>query len=176
MTKQQILNNGILRLRAVEVTDVDTMMAWENDSSQWDTTSTCAPFSRKQLWDYATNYDGDIFKNGSIRFIVTENSSDISVGAIDIYDFNRFHNRAYIGIYITPQFRQKGYAVMAISIAVNYACDFLGLEQIAAEVAADNISSIKMLTRCGFKKCGEMERWFRRGKSYYDAILMQHIH
>lgn len=174
MTKQ-ILSNGIITLRAVEVTDVDTMMAWENDSSQWDTSNTTAPFSRKQLWDYAVNYDGDIAKNGSARFIITEVESGASAGAVDIYDFNQFHHRAHVGIYIAKQFRQKGYATMAMEIVTTYICDFFGMKQIIAEVAIDNENSIKMLEKCRFTKCGVLKSWFRRGKGYIDAVLMQYI-
>lgn len=171
----QILSDGTITLRAIEVTDVDTIMAWENDSSQWNSTSTIAPFSRKQLWDYAVNYDGDIFQSGNIRFMVIESKSGESIGTVDIFDFDKFHNRASIGMYIAPQFRGNGYSELAVNIAVGYCCDFLGMKQIVAEVASDNLSSIKMLTHCGFAKCGEMKCWFRRGKRYVDATLMQHL-
>ncbi len=171
----QILSDSKLTLRAVEVTDVDTMMAWENDSSQWDTSSTIAPFSRKQLWDYAVTYDGDIYASGSLRFIIVENESGNSAGTVDIYNFDKFHNRAYIGMYIAPEFRGKGYSEMAMKMAVKYCCEFLGMKQIAAEVATDNTSSISMLTSCGFNKCGEMKCWLRRGKKYVDAALMQYL-
>ena len=87
------LQDDILTLRAIEVTDVDTVMAWENDSSQWDSCNTSAPFSRKQLWDYAVNYNNDIYATGAIRLMVVERSTNKLVGSIDIYDFNRHHNR-----------------------------------------------------------------------------------
>ena len=35
-----VLTDELLKLRAIEVTDVDAMMAWENDSSQWDSCNT----------------------------------------------------------------------------------------------------------------------------------------
>lgn len=172
----QILSDSKLTLRAVEVTDVDTMMAWENDSSQWDTSSTIAPFSRKQLWDYAVTYDGDIYASGNLRFIIVENESGKSAGSVDIYNFDKFHNRAYIGMYIAPEFRGMGYSEAAMKMAVNYCCEFLGMKQIVAEVAMDNASSIRMLTSCGFTKCGEMKCWLRRGKKYVDAALMQYLY
>ena len=171
---KQILSDGTLSLRAVEVTDVDTLMTWENDSAQWDTSNTAAPYNRKQLWDYAVNYTGDITA-GSLRLIITETKSQASVGTVDIYDYNILHNRAFIGMYIAPEHRNKGYGKRAVEIGLNYACNYLGLKQVVAEVAAGNTASIATLTACGFVKCGQMRNWFRRGRDYADALLMQYI-
>lgn len=166
------LQDDILTLRAVEVTDVDAMMQWENDSSQWESCNTSAPFSRKQLWDYAVNYSNDIYSNGAIRLVVVLRATGALIGCVDIYDFNRFHNRAAVGLYIDSGYRGKGYGIRSMRIAVHYACEFLGMHQVVAEVACVNLASIRMLTACGFEVCGTMKGWFRRNASYTDAKLM----
>lgn len=171
-----VLTDELLKLRAIEVTDVDAMMAWENDSSQWDSCNTSAPYSHKQLWDYATNYDNDIFQSGNIRLIVVERKSGDRIGCVDIYDFNRFHNRAFVGLYIDSAYRGKGYGIRAMRIAVNYACGFLGMRQVTAEIAADNTVSMLMLSAVGFVERGRMKDWFRRGNQYIDGIIMQYLH
>ncbi|MGN1246328.1 MAG: GNAT family N-acetyltransferase [Muribaculaceae bacterium] len=170
-----ILSDNILMLRAIEVTDVDTLMAWENDSSQWDSCNTSAPFSRKQLWDYAVNYNNDIYATGAIRLMVEECNTGNLVGSIDIYDFNRHHNRASVGLYIDAHHRGKGYGVCAMRLALQYACSFLGMHQVVAEVATDNTASLHMLKACGFTECGTLRDWFRHGSHFSDGILMQYI-
>lgn len=171
----QPLSDDILQLRAVEVTDVDTLMAWENDSSQWDSCNTSAPFSRKQLWDYAVNYNNDIFATGAIRLVVVERASGCTVGCLDIFDFNRIHRRAAVGLYIDSPHRCKGYGIRAMSIAVSYACHFLGMHQLVAEVDSQNVASIRMLHACGFTECGNLRHWFRHGPQFSDGLLMQYI-
>ena len=54
MIQEEILSDGTLTLRAVELSDVDILYRWENDTTQWITNNAFAPYSRKQLWDYAT--------------------------------------------------------------------------------------------------------------------------
>lgn len=175
MMMKQPLNDELLTLRAIEVTDVDTVWAWENDSSQWDSCNTSAPFSRKQLWDYAVNYNNDIYATGAIRLMVVERSTDKLVGSIDIYDFNRHHNRASVGLYIDAAHRGKGYGIRAMRLAIDYACNFLGMHQVVAEVADDNIASIRMLQACGFTESGTLRDWFRHGSHFSDGKLMQYI-
>ena len=167
-----ILSDGVVTLRAVEVTDVAALMMWENDSSQWDTSCPAAPFSHRQMWEYASSYDGDIAASGGIRLMVTLQATGQSVGTIDLYDYNAMHRRASIGVFIAPGLRRKGYARRAVAIAVGYA-RHIGLNQLTAEVAADNEASAKLMASCGFEARGTLKEWFRRGKSYADALIMQ---
>ncbi len=51
----QLLNDGVVALRAIEPTDLDVLTSWENDTSLWELGCTLAPYSRKRLWDYIEN-------------------------------------------------------------------------------------------------------------------------
>ena len=42
----EFLHNDTIYLRAVELSDVDTLYRWENDSTQWATANTHVPYSR----------------------------------------------------------------------------------------------------------------------------------
>ena len=58
-----MLSNGTIRLRALEVDDLDMLYLWENDTSSWRDGTNIAPFSRRMLAEYIDTYDGDIFKS-----------------------------------------------------------------------------------------------------------------
>lgn len=174
MTQKEILSDGIVTLRAVELSDVDTLYRWENDTTQWVTNNAFAPYSRKQLWDYANNYDGDIFKSRNIRFMIATNDNE-STGTVDLYDFDPANNRAFAGIYISKNERGHGYATRAMNILLNYAKTCIGMKQIAAITDAANDGSTNMLEKCGFSCCGTLKSWFRQGSQYRDALLYQHI-
>ena len=92
------IHDDILMLRALEPTDLDVLYQWENDAELWHTSATITPFSRKQLWDYIENYDGDIFRTRQLRFIIVEISTNQPIGTIDLYDFDPVNSRANVGI------------------------------------------------------------------------------
>ena len=78
------LQNETIYLRAVELSDVDTLYRWENDTTQWATANTHAPLSRTQLWNYANDYDGDIYARRNIRFMICLNETNTAIGTVDI--------------------------------------------------------------------------------------------
>ena len=165
----EFLQNDTLILRAVELSDVDTLYRWENDTSQWATTNTHAPYSRQQLWNYANDYDGNIYAQGSIRFIVCLRENGNAIGTIDIYDFDPANMHATIGVYTSTAHRGKGYGVQPLQSATNYALQYLEMKQLIAIVAADNHASQAMLAKAGYSRCGTLPHWLRTGDAQIYA-------
>lgn len=165
----EFLQNDTLLLRAVELSDVDTLYRWENDTSQWATANTHAPYSRQQLWNYANDYDGNIYAHGSIRFIVCQKADGKAIGTIDIYDFDPANMHATIGVYISTAHRGKGYGVQALQIATFYAQQCIGMKQLIAIAAADNAASQAMLVKAGYNHCGTLPHWLRSGNAHIYA-------
>ena len=167
------LQNDTILLRAVELSDVDTLYRWENDTAQWATANTHAPLSRTQLWNYANDYDGDIYAHRNIRFIICLRDNGKSIGTIDIYDFDPANNHATIGVYISANERGKGYGVQALRLATQYAYRCIGIKQMIAIATADNVASQAMLAAAGYTHCGTLRSWFRQDDSYVDAKVYQ---
>ena len=114
--KQHLLSDEMLTLRAPEMSDLDMLFLWENDSSLWHVGNAIAPYSRKQLWEYIETYVADIFATRQLRFIIQENNNEKPIGTIDLFDFDPINRHASLGIYIQEDYRQKGYAKRAIEI------------------------------------------------------------
>ena len=168
------LHNDTISLRSVELSDVDTLYRWENDTSQWATANTHAPYSRTQLWNYANNYDGDIYAHHSLRLMVCLQDTGTPIGTIDIYDFDPANNHATIGVYISSHHRGKGYGVQALALATDYARRSIGIEQMIAVTAADNIVAQAMLQAAGYRHCGTLHRRLRQGDTYGDAYIYEY--
>ena len=83
-----------LILRPLEAYDADFLYEWENDSSLWMYSDTIAPLSKTLLYDYASNYDTDIFKARQLRLIITmkDDPQRLPIGMIDIFDLDARHN------------------------------------------------------------------------------------
>lgn len=171
-----MLSDGKIKLRAMEPDDLDVLYRWENDTSLWDVGCAIAPFSRKQLWDYIETYDGDIFKMRQLRFMIEEIESHAAIGTIDLYDFDPVNNRAYVGILIDSDFSNQGYGARALHLIADYARKKIGMHQLVAIVPEDNIHSLKLFEKCGYKSTARLESWLRvSGGGYKSAIVFQHI-
>lgn len=176
MTKHpesSLLSNGHVTLRALEPSDVDQILEWENDTRAWTTTSTAAPYSRRIIEEYVITYDTDIYASRQLRLMIDVDGT--TVGAIDLYEFDPISRRAGLGIVIDPAFRGKGLGAETISILARYASNRLGLHQIWAIVSEKNESSRQMLETAGFKISGRIKSWIRIGSSYEDAYFFQLI-
>lgn len=168
------LNNDILKLRALEPTDLDLLFKWENDSSIWEVGNTIAPYSRKQIWDYIENYDADIFSARQLRLMIVDCESQAVVGMVDLFDFDPLNRRAFIGLLIDNSYRGKGYAYNAVKLVEKY-CASLGMYQLAAIISVDNHSCTTLFDKLGWTVSGRLEDWILRGASISDAYFYQKI-
>ena len=169
------LSDDIITLRAVEPADLDLFYKWENDTALWDMAPTIAPFSRELLRAYIESYVADIYADKQLRLMVTLTASGITIGTVDITDFDPINRRAAIGILIDDAYRGHGYGLRAVNLACSYCEQRVGMHQLWASVAADNEPSLRLFTSAGFRRYGRLRSWIRRGRTYADAYTMQKL-
>lgn len=167
------IHDNILMLRALEPTDLDVLYRWENDEELWHTSATITPFSRKQLWDYIENYDGDIFRTHQLRLMIVEVATYKVVGTLDLFDFDPINSRASVGILIDKEFQGQGYGKMALNLIEDYCKKHISLNQLVATVSVDNERSLALFRSLEYSEVGVMKWWLKRGNQYCDAILFQ---
>ena len=98
-----------LLLRAPEPADIDILFGWENDMRIWHLGNTLAPYSRFAIEQFVLNTDNDIFATKQLRLMIDWHTSEtglITIGSIDLFDFDPFHKRAGIGILIDEPYRE----------------------------------------------------------------------
>lgn len=167
------IHNEILMLRALEPTDLDDLYRWENDADLWHTSATIAPFSRKQLWDYIENYDGDIYHTHQLRLMIEEIVTKRVIGTLDLFDFDPMNSRASVGILIDKEFQGRGYGVISMQLLETYCREYISLNQLVATVSVDNEQSLALFRSLEYVEIGVMKWWLKRGHQYCDAILFQ---
>jgi diamine N-acetyltransferase len=166
--------NESVRLRALEPSDLELLYLWENDPEVWRVSGTMAPVSLERIARFVEEQNYDIYASRQMRLIVEVEG--VAVGTVDIFDFDPHNRRFGIGILIYAMGeRRKGYARAAIEAVVRYGREVLGVKQIWASVAEDNIASIALFERCGFECCGLRKAWLRRGDDYVNEIEYQLI-
>jgi diamine N-acetyltransferase len=164
-----------IKLRALEKEDLNFLYQIENNESFWQVSHTQTPFSKYMLKLYLENAHLDIYQAKQLRLIIEENSTNLQVGMIDLFDFNPKHKRAGIGILIHPDFQEKGYAFEALSLLINYTFTHLDLHQLYANITDDNNKSISLFEKNNFVKTGIKKDWIFTNNNYKSEILYQLI-
>jgi len=169
------LENNSIKLRAIELSDIEILYKLENDSSLWKVSNTLAPFSKYILQKYIENSSRDIFDLKELRLVIdlVGNNSAKAIGLIDIFDFDPFHKRAGLGIIIDSEFRNNNYASIALELVINYSFKYLNLNQLYCNISEDNLPSIKLFQKLGFEITGIKKNWLCYNNQYKNELFLQ---
>lgn len=167
-------------LRALEPKDVDLMMIFENDTEVWPVSGTLSPYSKYTLEQYYKNSTQDIYTSRQLRLaieLITEVSSPgITIGFIDLFDFDPQQRRAGIGILIgDKEHRRLGYALESVSLMVKHCFDTINLHQVYCHIENANEASLRLFARAGFRTCGVLREWIAYNGIWHDVTMMQII-
>lgn len=172
---KKIISNDIVTLRSLEVTDLDVLYKWENDSWLWTVSNIISPSPKSYLWQYLQNYDSDIYTTRQLRLMITLTESGEPVGTVDLTNFDPFNNHAEFGIMIDQAHEGKGLGDAALKLTIGYVRDYLGLFQIYAMVPVNNSVCISLLKKHGFATSGLLKKWINHGTQVHDVEMMQLI-
>lgn len=170
-----VLKKDSIKIRALEPTDLDFLYAIENDGDYWEVSSTQTPFSKYILKKYLANAHQDIYEAKQLRLVIEDNSTNKTLGLVDLFDFSPQHQRAGIGILITKENQNKGYAFLALQIFIEYAFTKLNLHQIYANIPANNLQSLSLFKKLKFLKIGVQKDWVLSDDKFKDVHLYQLI-
>jgi diamine N-acetyltransferase len=165
-----------IELRALEPEDLELLYKWENIDSYWAISNTITPFSKYTLKRYIENSHRSIFETGQVRLMIDHTGDRLTIGTIDVFEFDPFHKRAGIGILIANEtYRKKGYASMSLTCLINYCFVTLKLHQLFCNILANNQVSIDLFIKHGFVQTGIKKDWILTDQGYMDVILFQLI-
>lgn len=167
-----------VKLRAVELSDVELLYSWENNlEMQLFGGNPTAPFSKFQLTHFIESNRGDLYTDLQMRLMLELVSDKLVevVGIVDVFDFEPYHSRAGVGIIIHKSYREQGLAKKALSLITDYLFKIWGVHQIWAIVATNNLASIALFESCNYDKIGIKRDWLKVGTSFHDVVEFQKI-
>lgn len=171
----EYLKNDKISIRAIEPEDIELLFEWENNREIWELSNTLTPFSKYVLALYIKNSDKDIYTNKQLRLMI-DSSSGVTVGAIDLFDFDPMNLRAGVGILINRKAdRSKGYASGAMELLIKYCFGKLGLHQLYANIIDGNDTSLMLFQKFGFEITGTKKGWVKSKKDWVDVHFLQLI-
>lgn len=161
-------------LRAPEPEDLELLYEWENNDAYWALSNTITPFSRYTLKRYLENSHKSIYETGQLRLMIDLIKDKITIGTIDLFDFDPFHKRAGVGILIENEsFRRKGYALMSLTCLIKYCFNTLQLHQLYCNILVNNPGSIELFKKMGFVQTGIKKEWILTEAGYIDVLMFQ---
>ena len=170
-----ILTGELVKLRAVEKSDLDLLYSWENDTDIWKVSNNVLPFSKDSINHFIEN-ERDIYLDKQLRLIIVSLSGNKAVGCIDIFDYDMRNQRAGLGILIAnSDDRRNGFAADALEVVIRYSFSTLLLHQLYCHIPSDNHSSIKLFERHGFACTGKQADWVRTEDGWIDNFIYQLI-
>ena len=161
----------MLRLRKIEPTDLPFLYQWENDAASWADGANHNPLSRQDLRDYIASTTGDIYRDGQLRLIICLNDpindqmvndqmvNGLTLGCVDLFDFDPRNRRAAIGMYIAPEYRGKGVGHEALKQLEDYAFGFLHLRCLYAVIATNNKACSALYEHAGYTPSSVLSAW-----------------
>ena len=169
------LGNEVIELRALEPEDIEFLYRWENDMQIWSTGITITPYSRFALRKYIESQPEDLYVSKQLRLMIVLKTEKKVIGTLDMFDFDPYHNRAGIGILIDACFRSKGFGSQALELFIQYAFNYLKLKQLYCNVAEDNVNSLALFQKQGFKISGKLHSWLKSPDGWKVNYIMQLI-
>lgn len=172
----------MMTLRALEPSDLDALYELENDETVWASSNTHAPYSRYALSQFIATTQNNIYQDGQLRLVASMNKDEmlpfeVTLGMVDLFNFDPQHARAEVGIGLLPSFRGQGKSREVLTLLIDYVRRHLRLHQLYAYVAVDNLPAVKLFRSCDFVECGQLKHWIAKGAdSYTDALVLQYIY
>lgn len=169
------IKGGKVTLRAVEPADIETLYEWENDTELWHISGTTTPFSHHTLSQFIEAQRADIFTSRQMRLMIVDHEQGVSVGALDIFEFDPLHLRAGVGIVVAKEFCRRGYATDALLALEEYATNYLRLHQLWCNVEEDNTASLRLFSSLGYSQIGVKHDWNATPIGRKSEIMFQKI-
>lgn len=171
------LESENIKLRAIEPEDLDMLYKWENDTSLWIHGNNLSPYSKLTLRQYiADSQKNDIYQSKQLRLMIDIKDSEkrnLSIGTIDLYDFDIRNSRMGVGILVDEKYRGKNYATETIQLIKEYCFKFLHIHQLYAYIRVENKISIQLFEKAGFIKNGMLKDWILIENKYQDVLIYQ---
>lgn len=166
------LQEGAVRLRALEPDDLSLLLQWENDPQNWTVSQQRTLYSEFLMKQYLLEAGRDPWEVRQLRLIIMHEEQ--SIGLLDFFDFEPDNNRGAIGVLIGSKAeRGKGIGSTALRLFINYLFPTFQLHQVYADISANNEASLRLFRQCGFKDSGVRKQWYRKGDQFEDAHCLQ---
>lgn len=113
----------------------------------------------------------DYTNHKGISWAIIEKGSNIFAGYFGFWRMIPEHCRAEIGYALNRNYWGKGFMTETLSVMMKYGFDNIKLHSVEANVNPENINSIKLLEKTGFKKEAHFKENYLFNGKFLDSII-----
>lgn len=165
------MKNFRVYLRALEPEDYLTTINWRNDDEIWESVGGPKYFVSKE---YEKNWILRAINNpNEIRLGICLKHNKELIGLASVIDIDWINKSAHCPSLIgEKKYRGKGYGTEARLLLLQFAFYERGFERIWALVLENNIASLKMLEKCGYKREGLLRNSVYKNGRFNNQVLL----
>lgn len=109
----------------------------------------------------------------TVNFLVYEVKTERPIGIVTLFSINYRNQSAWASSFIGERdCWGKGYATEARRLLLRFGFDSLGLHYVMVGIHADNVASLRVAEKIGYRVIGRQRQAVRKHDGYIDAILL----
>jgi RimJ/RimL family protein N-acetyltransferase len=105
------------------------------------------------------------------QVLITEKDSKAVIGDIGIHFFGAENLQVELGITLNKDFQGRGYASEALKGVINFLFSDLKKHRVMASIDPENIDSLKLMERIGFRKEGHFVKSLFWKNNWVDDLI-----
>lgn len=165
------MSDNRVYLRALEPEDYKVSVMWRQDPEIWNMLAGTRYFvseAYEKKW-----VEDTIYNTKDIKLAVCLVENNLYIGNVYATDFNMINRTCTTHVLIgNKRYWRNGYACEAYSLLLDFIFNERGINRAQAKVLNDNIASLKMHEKCGYKIDGVLrEAVFKNGR-YKNLVIM----
>lgn len=166
-----VLESERLLLRAPREADVPATFALFSDPTVMRYWSRAPMTEEREAVEFLDGIARGFHERSFINWIVVERATAQMIGTCTLYEILPQHLRSGIGYALLPSSQGRGFASEAVSMAVIWAFEVLGMHRVEADIHPDNLPSRRVLERCGFHEEGLLRDRFCTGSEIQHSLV-----
>ena len=166
-----VLESDCIRLRGIRESDHDGLFALFSDPQVMRYWSYPAWTQLAQAQAKVEEIIRQRREQDILVWAIAERSSDLLIGTVAVFAFNREQGRAEIGYSLHADWQGRGLASEALQLVLGYVLEELGLRRIEADIDPRNLRSCRLVEKFGFVREGLLrQRWLVNGEAC-DSVI-----
>ncbi len=166
-----MLDGQLVRLRALEPTDLERAYTWINDREVIHYLGARYPMSHADEERWLKEGPTNGFASG-VRLAI-ETKDGVHIGNLGLHETNSEDRKAQFGIMIGEKdYWSNGYGTDAIATLLRFAFHEMNLNRVSLHVFEFNERGIACYRKCGFQEEGRLRQHRYSEGHYWDVLLM----